>query len=127
MYLYICHGTREAMTFLHRKDRCTGCQGPPGPGYSPVNTTVCRLQDGKATTGNALPTVVAWDVTSYQMSRRWRMQLYVATYIIIRRYKSSCALVPGSLFVSPAAGVLKYPTSQLSHRELSPGLYQASL
>ena len=55
------------------------------------------------------------------------MRLYVDAYVIIRRYKSSCALVPGSLFVSPAAGVLKYPTSQLSHRELSLGLYRAPL
>ena len=90
------------MTFLHRKDQCTGCQGPPGPGYGPVNTTVCQLWDGKATAGNALPTVVAQDVMSYRMSGRWHMQLYVAAYIIIRRYKSGCALVPGSLFVSLA-------------------------
>ena len=55
------------------------------------------------------------------------MQLYVATYVIIRRYKSGCALVLGSLFIFPVAGVLKYPTSQLSHRELSLGLYQAPL
>ena len=55
------------------------------------------------------------------------MQLYVAAYVIIRRYKSGCALVPVSLFVSLAAGVLKYPTSQLSYHELSLGLYQAPL
>ena len=115
------------MTFLHWKVRCTSCQGPPGPGNGPINTTVCRLQDGKATAGNVLPTLVAQDVTSYQMSRRWRMRLYVAAYIIIWRYKSGCTLVPGSLFVSLAARVPKYPTSQLSHHELSPGLYQAPL
>ena len=115
------------MTFLHQKDQCNGCQGPPGPGYGPVNTMVCRLWDRKATAGNVLPTVVAPDVMSYRMSGRWHMQLYVAVYIIIRRYKSSCALVPGSFFVSLAAGVLKYPTSQLSHRELSPGLNRAPL
>ena len=123
----MCHGDREAMTFLHWKDRCTGCQGPPGPGYGPINTVVCRLRDGKATAGNVLPTMVAQDVMSYRMSGRWRMRLYVAAYIIIQRYKSSCALVPGSFFVSLAAGVLKYPTSQLSHHELSLGLYRATL
>ena len=124
---YMCHGDREAMTFLHWKDQCTGCQGPPGPGYGPVNTAVCQLGDGKATASNALPTLVARDVMSYRMSGRWRMWLYVATYVIIQRYKSGCTFVPGSLFVSPAARVLKYPTSQLSHRELSLGLYWAPL
>ena len=98
----MCHGDREAMTFLHLKDRCTSCQGPPGPGYGPVNTAVCQLWDRKATAGNALPTMVAQDMMSYQMSERWCMQLYVAAYVIIQRYKSGCALVPGSLFVSPA-------------------------
>ena len=90
------------MTFLYRKDRYTGCQGPAGPGYGPVNTMVCRSQDGKATAGNALPTVVARHVTSYQMSGKWRMRLYVAAYVMTQRYKSGCALVPGSLFVTPA-------------------------
>ena len=98
----ICHGDREAMTFLYRKDQYTGCQGPAGPGYSPVNTVVCWSQDGKATASNALPTVVAWDVMSYRTSGRWRMRLYVATYVMNWRYKSGCALVPESLFVSPA-------------------------
>ena len=98
----MCHGDREAMTLLHRKDRCTGCQGPPGPGYGPVNTAVCQSRDGKATAGNALPTVVTRDVMSYRTSGRWHMRLYIAAYIIIQRYKSGCALVPGSLFVSLA-------------------------
>ena len=115
------------MTFLHQKDRCTSCQGPLGPGYGPVNTAVCRLRDGKATAGNALPTMVARDVMSYRTPGRWCMRLYVAAYVIIWRYKSGCALVPGSLFVSLAARVLKYPTSQLSHRELPPGLYRTPL
>ena len=123
----ICHDDREAMTFLHWKNWCTGCQGPLGSGYGPVNTVVCQLRDGKATAGNALPTVVARDVTSYRMSGRWRTWLYVAEYVIIQRYKSGCALVLGSLFVSPATRVLKYPTSQLSHCELSPGLYWSPL
>ena len=90
------------MTFLYWKDQYTGCQGPLGPGYGPVNTTVCRSLDGKATAGNVLPTMVAWDVMSYQTSGRWRMQLYIAAYVMIRRYKSGCALVPGSVFVSSA-------------------------
>ena len=99
---HMCHGDREAMTFLYWKDRYTGCQGPLGPGYGPVNTTVCQSRDGKATAYNALPTVVAWDMTSYRTSGRWLMRLYVAAYVMTQRYKSGCALVPGSLFVSPA-------------------------
>ena len=109
LFLSMCHGDREVMTFLHRKDQCTSCQGPLGPSYSPVNTAICRLRDRKATASNALLTVVARDVMSYRMSGRWRMQLYIAAYIIIRRYKSGCALVPGSLFVSPLLEYLNTP------------------
>ena len=116
-----CHDPFVLERLVHRQS------GPSGPWLWPVNAAVCRLQDGKARAGNALPVVVVWDVMSYRTSRRWRMRLYVATYVIIRRYKSGCALVLGSLFISPVAGVLKYPTSQLSHHELSPGLYQAPL
>ena len=98
----MCHGDREAMTFLYWKDRYTGCQGPLGPGYGPVNTAVCRSWEGKATASNALPTMVARDVMSYRTSGRWCMWIYIATYVMTRRYKSSCALVLGSLFVSLA-------------------------
>ena len=97
-----CHSGREAMTFLYWKDQSTSCQGSPDPRHCPVNTVVCQSRDGKATAGNTLPTVVAWNVTSYQTFGRWHMRLYVAAYVMTRRYKSSCALVPRSLFVSPA-------------------------
>ena len=97
----MCHGDREAMTFFVLERPVYWVSGPPGPGHGPVNTTVCRSWDGKATAGNASPTVVAQDVTSYQTSGRWHMHLYVAAYVMSWRYKSSCALVPEILFVSP--------------------------
>ena len=63
-------------------------------------------------TGNVLPVVVAWHVVSYQTSGRGRTLSYVTMCVIFRGFISGCALASGSLFVAPATGALKYPTSQ---------------
>ena len=111
----------NVMTFLHQNNRCIGSQGPLGPGYGSVNTTVCRLQAGKATTGDTSPIMVAQNMMSYRTSRRWHMRSYITAYVIGWRYKSGFTPVLGSLFVSPVAGELKCLISQQSHHELSPG------
>ena len=86
--------------------------GPFGHWVQPVITVVWQLQDGKAMTGNALPVMVAQHMTSYRTFGRGRTQSYVTMCIIFRGFISGCTLISGSLFVAPATGALKYPTSQ---------------
>ena len=61
---------------------------------------------------NVLPVVVARHVMSYRTSGRGHTRSYVTVCIIFRGFISSCTLASGSLFVAPATGALKYPTSQ---------------
>ena len=42
---------REPFTFMHRRTRCTGSQGPPGLGYGPPKDVVWPLGAGKAIAG----------------------------------------------------------------------------
>ena len=57
------------------------------------------------------------------------MRLYVAADVIIhiKGIKAVAPLSRGVFLFLQLTGVLKYPTSQLSHCELSPGLYRTPL
>ena len=85
-FLFTCVTVkRHALTFRHRRYRCTGSQGLPDLGYGPLIAVVWLLRAGKAIAGGFPPTAIARDVTSYTSYRipsRWRIQCYVTIYVI---------------------------------------------
>ena len=116
---HMCNGENRTLTFVHRSHWCTGSQGPPGLGYGPPKAIVWLLQAGKAIAEGFLPMAVARDVMSYMsylISGRWHIQCYVTVYVMYWRHKSGSS-----------TRRLKYPTSQLSHRNSLPGPYRVPL
>ena len=106
---------RYALTFMHRKYRSSGNQGP-------LQWYGCY---GSASNRKLFSTNSC--CLDHDITGRWYIFCHITEYIIYRRYKSKSTRVPGSSFASLEYGELKYQTSQLSHHHPSLGALWAPL